>query len=436
MMAIYAVARDSFREATDRAISRILLLLSLIVGAGVLGFGYPEVAVEKLVSNAMRESGAHRLGVGVERAPAADGRAVELFVKPRRAPGEPGDDDDGLEASGPPAERLSEAAEKTRYMLEKRGVRSVKVSAPGEVAPGGPGQPRLRMTLDYDPLDVRGGNQLKVVMWQLEVLDHEFTDRRRGREVGLGVFIGQPARQFIVSLESFIASALAGLVGMIIAVIATSGFVPSMLAGGTAHLLLAKPVRRSTLLLGKYVGGVAFVFFHASVVTAFCLLAIWARAGWFDARFLVMPVAAAGLFAILYSVSVLAGVIFETPVVSVLLSIGFWLFCKFAREAKFISTTLSFAKSQGAGGPGTGDFRVPERVQTALDVVYAILPKPTDVGNSLDKFISEGRMGAEMAKVHAEFFAPIDPLFVVWSSAAFVAAVLAGACFVFSRRDY
>src|SRR5207237_349973 len=84
-------------------------------------------------------------------------------------------------------------------------------------------------------------------------------------------------------IEGVVSQVLAGWAGLIVVLVATAGFVPSMLTGGTAHLFLAKPVRRSTLLLGKYAGGVAFVAMHASIVTVLVVLAVYLRSGWFPA---------------------------------------------------------------------------------------------------------------------------------------------------------
>ena len=56
MRAFLAVAIDSFREATDRKISTVLLLLSAVFGVFYLAVGIVEVPVEELVADCLRQA--------------------------------------------------------------------------------------------------------------------------------------------------------------------------------------------------------------------------------------------------------------------------------------------------------------------------------------------------------------------------------------------
>lgn len=437
MNALFAVARDSFREATDRKISSIMFVISAVFGLFLLSFGIVERSVETLVERAAKEAGYPRSA----RVVRAGERAVDLrLVRPAaRAPGEAAAYDHyafevGEEPStgprhGDPARpsgaSLSLAAERVRAMLEKRGVAKVQVESPG--GPFKPEEPRMRLTLDYDPLRVRGATDLSVGFGLSEVeLDREIEIDRRTRT---SQFFGFSALEILLVLEGVLVQFFAGWAGLILVVVATAGFVPSMLAGGTAHLLLAKPVRRPTLLLGKYVGGVAFVAVHALVLVSVASVALWLRTGFFDGRLFMAPVALAGTFAILYSASVLAGVLFETPVVSVLAALFLWLLCWSAGQSR------EFIYNQEIM-PVEQKIDIPEKLKKGIEVYYLVLPKPRDIGHLLDAYMSEDRVTADIAKAGEDFRRHIDARVVIGTSAAFTVALVVVACWVFQRRDY
>src|SRR5512146_2031256 len=65
-------------------------------------------------------------------------------------------------------------------------------------------------------------------------------------------------RNIISTLELMIISPLAGL-GLLLAIFASSSFVPNMLEKGNIDILLSKPVSRQQLLWGKYIGGLLVV---------------------------------------------------------------------------------------------------------------------------------------------------------------------------------
>ncbi len=74
----------------------------------------------------------------------------------------------------------------------------------------------------------------------------------------------------ISKLEIAIVSPLAGL-GLLLAIFASSSFVPIMLEKGNIDLLLSKPVSRTQLLWGKYFGGTAVVFLNIAIL----IIGVW-----------------------------------------------------------------------------------------------------------------------------------------------------------------
>ena len=66
-------------------------------------------------------------------------------------------------------------------------------------------------------------------------------------------------------LEDFIVNSVGSWVAILVSVVITAFFIPNMLRKGTVDLLIVKPIRRSTLLLYKYVGGLLFILLNTAV---------------------------------------------------------------------------------------------------------------------------------------------------------------------------
>ena len=126
---------------------------------------------------------------------------------------------------------------------------------------------------------------------------------------------------------SFLVSRLVGNIGVFIALLVTASIVPQMLDSGAIDLLLSKPVSRPLLFLSKFFGGCTFILLNAT----FLIAGLWAIVGWrfgiwSDGLLWTIPVFVF-VFAIYYSVSTLAAVIWRNAVVSIVVSILFWALC-------------------------------------------------------------------------------------------------------------
>ena len=126
---------------------------------------------------------------------------------------------------------------------------------------------------------------------------------------------------------SFLVSRLVGNIGVFIALLVTASIVPQMLDSGAIDLLLSKPVSRPLLFLSKFFGGCTFIFLNAT----FLIAGLWGILGWrfgiwSDGLLWTIPVFVF-VFAIYYSVSTLAAVIWRNAVISIVVSIFFWAVC-------------------------------------------------------------------------------------------------------------
>ncbi|NVB43372.1 ABC transporter permease [Pseudenhygromyxa sp. WMMC2535] len=130
------------------------------------------------------------------------------------------------------------------------------------------------------------GQALQEEMLEIAELAENTSPLRRGVEV------------LVMSVSSFVFS-----VSMMLFIAAASGYFPSMLEAGGIDIVLAKPLERWKIYLGKYFGGLAL--FTVAIVGTYLLLfvGIGIRTGiWHPAVFLVMPLqilAAATLYALM-----------------------------------------------------------------------------------------------------------------------------------------
>ena len=133
----------------------------------------------------------------------------------------------------------------------------------------------------------------------------------------------------------FILRLALGYVGVMAAVLVTSPIIPQTFGPGSVSLLLSKPISRSLLFLTKFCGGCSFMLLAA----AYLIVGLWFLAGWrFGVWMHTLPLCLPiflFLFAIYYSVSALAGVIWKNAVVSVVMTFLLWLFCLVIGTAKW-----------------------------------------------------------------------------------------------------
>ncbi len=116
-------------------------------------------------------------------------------------------------------------------------------------------------------------------------------------------------------------------IGLFIAILVTSNLIPEMFEPGSLNLLLSKPVPRWLLLLGKFVGGCAFIALCAAYLFLGSWLWMGLAAGHWDQGLLWSIPLYIIVFAIYFSVSMLVGIQFRSAIVSVILTVVFWGAC-------------------------------------------------------------------------------------------------------------
>ena len=124
-----------------------------------------------------------------------------------------------------------------------------------------------------------------------------------------------------------IISWLLGFVLVFLGIVVTAPIIPGMLQPGSLHLLLSKPVSRTNLLLSKFVGGCAFMLLCVTQLVIGLYLVAGFRFEIWNWRLLWCIPTSVLLFSVFYSVSVLAGLIFRSEVLSIGLTCAFGGVC-------------------------------------------------------------------------------------------------------------
>jgi ABC-type transport system involved in multi-copper enzyme maturation permease subunit len=176
-----------------------------------------------------------------------------------------------------------------------------------------------------------------------------------------------PSRAAAVrTLEGYLAGSIADGAGLVLALIWTAGFLPSFLDAGTTAVLLAKPIPRWSLLLGKCLGAIAFVFVQDILFLTGTWLALGLRTGIWDTTYLLCLPLLLVHFAVFFSFSAMLATATRSTVACVFGSILFWLLCwamNFGRHAFVVLPELQ------AAGTSLG---------RTVELAYWILPKPLD----------------------------------------------------------
>ena len=275
------------------------------------------------------------------------------------------------------------------------------------------------------------GLQLSADALGREVARSEGIDAPGGRVTfGFGVFeapLGRDRRDAVRWLEIILAGAVADTIGLFLVLIWTAGFVPTFFDPNQATILLAKPVPRWSLVVGKFVGVLIFVGLQAGVFVGLTWLALGAATGVFDPTYLLTVPLVIIHFAIFYSFSVLLGIWTRNAVICVLGTILFWAMCwgmNFARHAVIAHQVDNTSVKSSM----------------MLEVGYWVLPKPGDMSIVVFQVLKDGSVPDSAFPV-PEFAAVLNkkvvyPELSMLASLAFSALMLAIAARELHQVDY
>jgi ABC-type transport system involved in multi-copper enzyme maturation permease subunit len=220
-----------------------------------------------------------------------------------------------------------------------------------------------------------------------------FGNTSRGQDVQLLV------RQVHGAIAAFLFTA-----GMFLAVFASAGLIPAVFEPGRIELLLSKPVERYHILLGRYIGNVLVI---ASNIF-YLVLAVWlifgTKTGVWTPGFLWSSVLIVFIFSVLLTVVLLVGVLWESAVVSTMVTFALMMMSPILAQQRILERLLTSEWSRNV-----------------MRVLYYALPKVFDVG----------RIARELVLGN-----PVTSWMPVWSSALFGVVILSTGLYLFARRNY
>ncbi len=226
-------------------------------------------------------------------------------------------------------------------------------------------------------------------------------------------------------LELLLSGGIAGSLGLLLALVWTAGFLPTFLEASAASVLLAKPVGRWQLLVGKYIGVLTFVGFQVVLFVVLTWLAlglrtnVWDMTYWWCIPLLLLQ------FAVLYSFSVLLAVATRSTVACVFGSLLFWL----------LSWGINYGSVMARGLEEPQP--LPSFTVALTQAAYWISPKPIDAGlilfNALDAQQHFEKPGVFKLLESGNTFSPQLSLL---SSLVIAGVLLALSAYELNAKDY
>jgi ABC-type transport system involved in multi-copper enzyme maturation permease subunit len=192
--------------------------------------------------------------------------------------------------------------------------------------------------------------------------------------------------------------------GMALSVFASAGLVAAVFEPGRIELLLSKPVSRTHLLLGRYVGNVLVVAANILYLVAGSWIVFGLKTNVWGAGFLVSSLCTIFIFSVLLAVLVLVGVLWDSSAIGIMVAFAIMIITPILAQKTVIERLLSSEWSR-----------------VVVRVLYYVLPKTSDVSVIIRRLILNQ---------------PVESWMPVWSTALFGAVVLGLGLWRFQRRSF
>jgi ABC-type transport system involved in multi-copper enzyme maturation permease subunit len=276
-------------------------------------------------------------------------------------------------------------------------------------------------TAEFIPANDPQANSSRIDVHGVDVISGELT-------IGFGAFrvpLGRDAPDAVRFLQLILAGGVADAAGVLLALVWTAGFLPGFLDPSTAAVVLAKPVPRWGVLLGKYLGVVAFVGFQAAVFVGGTWLALGVRTGVWDTHYLLCVPLLLLHFGVFYAVSALLAVCTRSTAAVVFGVICAWVMCWGMNFGRHLLVAQADA---GNISPG---------LQWAVEAGYWVLPKPADLSLVLFDALQADNSFTKAFEYYAvQTKGAFHPELSVLTSLLFAAVMLAVAARELSTTDY
>lgn len=231
--------------------------------------------------------------------------------------------------------------------------------------------------------------------------------------------------QGVRNVQAILAVWVADSAGLLLTLVWTAGFLPAFLEPAAVTVLIAKPMPRWLLLLGKVFGVIVFVAFSALLFVTITWLALAVRTGVWDATYFWCVPLLVLHFTIFYSFSTLLAVSTRSTVACVFGSALFWLVCWGMNFGRHALVALPEVQAMGAGMGHT------------VELGYWLLPKPADPGILLlDALGVANPFGGLIDFSAVRERGAFHPLASLLSSLLFTVVLLAMSAYEFVTAEY
>jgi len=246
--------------------------------------------------------------------------------------------------------------------------------------------------------------------------------------VGFGavtVPIGRDALDAVRFVQVALAFGVADTLGILLALIWTGGFLPGFLDPSAAAVLLAKPIPRWALLLGKFLGVLIFVATQAVLFIGGTWLALGIKTGIWDTLYLLAIPILLVHFTAFYSFSAVLAVTTRSTVACAIGSVLFWFACWGINLAR--CAVVAHSEMEASAGNFGG----------AAEISYWILPKPADMsmllydGLQAERFFGKAQM-FDTIQQRGQFYPDLS----IATTLLFAVGLVIMAAYEFSQTDY
>jgi ABC-type transport system involved in multi-copper enzyme maturation permease subunit len=435
---LFAVLKDSFREAIDFKVFYVMIAMSCGLILFVAGISFvPDKPDEMMKFLSLSLNGDLFEAIQGKKPRVPDNRTIAAYEVKNVEPVDTETPTPGSTfritlrmqvVSADEKAKIENAPEATLKFIEDRfaagddlrvyNVSDVKMVKPPEEA-GAANALYFEFTASPTPMARRiWPHKLRFFTAKIPLLDDH------GIPLGFAVWF----------IEDLMVTGWGAGVAILVSIIVTSMFIPNMIQKGTVEMLLVKPMPRPLLLTYKYLGGLIFMFLN----TALVVLGIWTvmglRSGIWATGFLITVFVMTFSFAILYSVSTLFGVLSRSAIVSILVTcitwaglfgVGKWYV--FVEERRVQDVAMKMNRDDPIESQWY--YQVPS-------VLHWVLPRYKDLDALTTSFLIKDLVTANQLDESKRPATNINWTQSVLVNVAFIGLMLGLACWRFSTRDY
>ncbi|MFQ5706583.1 MAG: ABC transporter permease subunit [bacterium] len=210
--------------------------------------------------------------------------------------------------------------------------------------------------------------------------------------------------KMIIVIESFVAVFFAFVGGIFFSIFATASLVPSMLEKGNIEILLSKPLSRTQIFLGRFLGAQSIMVLNVLYLIGGTWLILSLKTNFWYFPFLYSIPMVVGAFALMYAFMALVGLLTRSAGVSIMVAYAALLFSAiFTPNKEKFYALLS------------------QKLYLVFDSLYQILPKTYDLGVITFSLVNNKSFPGWTA---------------LWTSGIAGLVMLVASCFYFSKKDY